>query len=103
MPGTIRLAIWPGALRAAAIAAAAAWPTSGGVRALRTQSENGRATASTSLSSGEARPWWWVAWSPITLTIGERARRALWTLASPLARPGPRWSSVTAGLPAIRA
>ena len=102
-PGTIRLAIRPGALRAAAIAAAAAWPTSGAVRALRTQSENGRATASTSVSSGECRPWWWVAWSPMTLTTGERARRALCRLARPLARPGPRCSSVTAGLPAIRA
>ena len=38
------------------------------------------------------------AWSPTTLTIGVRARRALCRLASPLASPGPRCSSVAAGL-----
>ena len=31
--------------------------------------------------------------------IGVAARRALWRLASPLARPGPRCSSVEAGVP----
>ena len=36
-------------------------------------------------------------------TTGERARRALCRLASPLARPGPRCSSTAAGRPAIRA
>src|SRR5436190_21826805 len=37
------------------------------------------------------------------LTIGESARCALCRLARPLARPGPRWSSVLAGRPVMRA
>ena len=36
------------------------------------------------------------------LTIGEFARRALWMLAMPLAKPGPQCSSVAAGFSAIR-
>ncbi len=44
-----------------------------------------------------------MAWSPTMLTTGLRARRALCKLASPLPRPGPRWRSVAAGRPAMRA
>src|SRR5216683_3341359 len=32
------------------------------------------------------------------LTMPEAALRALWRLASPLPRPGPRWSSVATGV-----
>ena len=44
-----------------------------------------------------------LAWSPIQFTTGEPARRALWRLARPFARPGPRWSRVAAGRSAMRA
>src|SRR6516162_1966953 len=37
------------------------------------------------------------------LTIGDEALLALWMLARPLARPGPRCSRVAAGLSLIRA
>ena len=42
------------------------------------------------------------ACSPTMLTMPELALRALWRLASPLPRPGPRWSRVAAGLSAMR-
>ena len=101
--GTISVAIRPGALRAAAIARAVSGPRSAAVATECTQSENGAATASMSVSSGDARPWCAVPCSPTMLTIGLRARRALCTLARPLARPGPRCSRVAAGFPAMRA
>ncbi len=42
------------------------------------------------------------AWSPTMLSSGLWARRALWRLARPFPRPGPRWSRVAAGRPAMR-
>ena len=38
-----------------------------------------------------------VAWSPTRFTTGVPARRALCRFARPLAKPGPRWSSVSGG------
>src|SRR3972149_4877514 len=42
-----------------------------------------------------------VACSPIKFNKGVLALRALWRLAMPLAKPGPRWSKVRAGLSSI--
>jgi hypothetical protein len=53
-------------------------------------------------SSGASNLLWVVAWSPTTVTTGVRARRALCRLAHPFPSPGPRWSSVAAGLPVMR-
>ena len=50
-------------------------------------------------SSGASAARCQVAWSPIRLTIGERARRASCRYAMPLAKPGPRCSSVSPASP----
>src|SRR5579872_4285101 len=63
----------------------------------------GRASPSISEVSGASNGRCHVAWSPMMLTTGEFARRALWRLASPLASPGPRCNRVSAGTPATRA
>ena len=101
--GRINVAIWPGCCRAACTARAASAPTVRALTAECTQPETGRANPTTSDASGASYCAWVMAWSPTTFTIGEAARRALCRLAKPLARPGPRWSNVTGGLPAIRA
>ena len=43
-----------------------------------------------------------VLFESLLFTTGVWARRALWRLAMPLANPGPRWSSVSAGRPVTR-
>ena len=53
--------------------------------------------------NGGSNAVWNVAWSPTMFTTGELARRLLCRFVRPYARPGPRCSSVAAGLPAIRA
>jgi hypothetical protein len=67
-----------------------------------TQPDTGRASDSMSEVSGASQSRCQLAWSPTTLTIGVRARRALCRLAMPLAKPGPRCSSVAAGRPVMR-
>jgi hypothetical protein len=69
---------------------------------VRTQPETVPASASMSMHSGASDEACQLAMSPTRLTTGERARRALCRLASELARPGPKWSSVAAGLRAMR-
>ena len=54
------------------------------------QPEKGRASASMSEVRGASNFRWKDACSPTMLTTGLRARFALWRLANPLARPGPR-------------
>ena len=88
---------------AAATASAASAATSAGVSDRRTQPDTVPARASMSDSSGASSRLCEREWSPTTLTSGAPPRRALCRLASPLARPGPRCSSVAAGRPAIRA
>ena len=51
-------------------------------------------------SSGSADTCQEACW-PITISTGVAARRALWRLVSPLARPGPRCKRHMAGLPVI--
>jgi len=101
--GAISVATWPGALRAVAIAAAPSRGSSSEELLVRTQFDIGRARDSMSEVSGASAATCHVAWSPMRLTMGVRARRALWTLARLFAKPGPRWVSVRAGLPEIRA
>ena len=98
----INVAICPGALPAAAIACAVESPTDAALRTLRTHPETGVASETISDVSGASAPTCHVAWSPIRFTIGDRARRALCRFAIPLANPGPRCSSVSAGFSAIR-
>ena len=101
--GRISVATPPGADCEAATASAAASPTSSAVSADLIHCETGAAKPAMSLASGASSVRWLTAWSPTMLTTGERARRALCRLARPFARPGPRCSSVQAGLRAIRA
>src|SRR3984957_15940709 len=101
--GTIRVAMRPGSLPAAAIASDASRPSPAVVRDVRSQAEYGRAIPSTSeVSAASYRRCVAGCW-PIMLTIGVRALLALCRFAMPLAKPGPRCSSVHAGFPAIRA
>ena len=87
----------------AAATASAASPATSALRSdRRTHPDTDPASASMSDSSGASSRLWKVAWSPTTVTSGVPARRALCRLASPLARPGPRCSSVAAGRPVIR-
>ena len=72
-------------------------PTVCGLVEVRTHDETFRATVSISDCSCASYCAWYVAWSPTMLTTATFARRALWRLASPLPRPGPRCSSVAAG------
>ena len=101
--GTISVAICPGARLGSAIACAA---VSAGDAARAGQfepmPETGDASETISEVSGASASTCHVAWSPIKLTIGECARRALCRFAMPLAKPGPRCISVIAGLSAIR-
>jgi hypothetical protein len=99
----MRVATCPGGPDAAATASAVACVSSAVASGRRIHVDTLRAAVWMSDVSGASYCKWSVAWSPMMLTIGERARRALWRLASPLPRPGPRWSSVAAGRPAIRA
>ena len=101
--GTISVDVWPGGRIASAIASAVSAAIAPALAEWRTQAETGRASDSISEVSGASAFRCQVAWSPITLTIGECARRALCRLAIPLAKPGPRWVSVRAGRSAIRA
>ena len=101
--GRIRVAIWAGGPTAtdrASTASAASRSVAGQVR---TQVETFRATVSMSDWSWASYCVWWVAWSPMMLTMGTFALRALWRLARPLPRPQPRCRSVAAGLSAMRA
>jgi hypothetical protein len=100
--GRIRVATVP-VVAAAATASAASVATSAGVSDRRTQPDTVPARASMSDSSGASSRLCDRAWSPTTSTIGVRARRALCRLARPFPMPGPRWSSVAAGRPVIRA
>ena len=96
---------WPhptGGPWAPATASAVSPARSAGVAAARNQVDTGRARLSMSVARGGSRCRWVVAWSPMTFTMGVRARRALWRLAMPLPRPGPRCRRVAAGRPAIR-
>ena len=101
--GTISVATCPGGASAASIAATVSPATSSALRTERTQPETGFASETMSLVSGASAARCQLAWSPITFTSGERARRALWRFAMPLAKPGPRWSSVIAGRSVRRA
>src|SRR5450759_1660727 len=83
-------------------ASAAGLAAHGADAAVRTQRETETASPAMSLVSGASTPRCQVAWSPTRLTTGVPARRALCRLASPLANPGPRCSSVAAGRPIIR-
>lgn len=56
--GTIRVAIWPGAVRAVATAWAASWPTSADDRDVRSHLEYGCAIASMSEVSGVSSGRW---------------------------------------------
>ena len=71
-------------------------------RVVRTQCDTGRAMPSISAVSGASSAMCARACSPTTLTIPERALRALCRLAKPLPSPGPRCNRVAAGRPAIR-
>src|SRR5579885_224537 len=99
----INVATWPGKPPAAATASAVSAATAFAERTLRIHPETGRASETISEARGASAPACQVAWSPIKFTTGDRARRALCRFAIPLAKPGPRWSSVRAGLPLIRA
>ena len=83
---------------AAATASAASRATDSGCVVSRIQPDTLRASASMSEVSGASNARWYVAWSPTMFTIGVRARRALCRFAMPFPRPGPRCSSVAAGL-----
>ena len=101
--GAISTAPRPGEPVAAPSAAIASAAKVSGEVALRTQSAKGAAAPSMSAVSGASWARWLTAWSPTSVTIGVRAFLALWRLAAPLASPGARCSSDTAGLRAMRA
>lgn len=61
------------------------------------------ASAGMSMSSSGSASLCHVAMSPTSTTMGLPARLALWALLSAFASPGPRWSSASAGLRAMRA
>jgi len=89
--------------RASLIAASASAPTVSALVDSCTQRETLRATPTMSDASGASSAWW--LRGVVTDDVDDRpcaARRALWRLASPLPRPGPRCNSVAAGLPAMR-
>jgi len=98
----ISVAIPPGGDVAAATASAASPASALPSSQVRTQSETGRETPSMSEVSGASSPRCQVACSPMMLTIGVCARRALWKLAKALPMPGPRCSRVAAGTPRMR-
>ena len=99
-PGRIRVAMRPVRATVAAreTSAAMVW----GPSARRSQWLRGRASPSRSEASGASYLRWLVAWSPTMLTMPDPAFRALWMLARPLARPGPRCSRVEAGVCLMR-
>src|ERR1700689_635446 len=88
-PGRMSVAILPGIERACAMAAEASPATECDERARRTQWLKGRARPSISEASGGSYFKCAVAWSPTMLIMPDLARRALWMLARPFARPGP--------------
>ena len=92
----------PGAARAACTARAASAATDRELLDSQIQDDTGRAKPTMSEVSGASYCRWWVAWSPTTLMIGDAARRALCRFARPLASPGPRCNSTTAGFSAMR-
>ena len=100
--GSTSVAMRPGGAQASRIASRPSADTCCAERLVFTQCDIGRATPSMSDVSGASSARWCVAWSPTTLTMPERAFFALCRLARPLARPGPRCSSVAAGRSAIR-
>src|SRR5918996_1009703 len=77
--GRIKVATRPGGVIAAATASAPSPATERLSSDVRTQSEKGHATPSTSEVSGASYCLWYVAWSPTMLTMGVLARRALCT------------------------
>src|SRR5207248_3912113 len=85
--GKIRLAIWPGGVRAAAIAKAPSRAIDIASGEVLTQCEEGRASPSMSEVKGASYCRCRFGWSPMLLKITEAALLALWMLASPLARP----------------
>ena len=101
--GSTSVAICPPSWPLAAMARTASAARPRVVPAVCTQPETVRAAASMSECSGASKRAWPVACAPTTTTIGLCARRALCRLASPLDRPGPRWSRTDAGRPAMRA
>ncbi len=101
--GTISVAICPGYWRAAAIASAMSGAAALALFTSRIHADTLCASDMISDVSGASAARCHVAWSPIILTTGDRARRALCRFAIPLAKPGPRCVSVSAGLSAIRA
>ena len=100
--GKMSVAIWPGGVRAAAMAAAPSAAMARAFGEVRTHAETGRAMPSMSEVRGASCLMWYVACSPTMLTIPELALRALCRFARPLPRPGPRCSSVAAGRSAMR-
>ena len=101
-PGRISVAIWPGWLDAACTAAVASHAIDRALSTRRTQCDRGLANPSISDVSGGSYCRCLLECSPTTLTMPDEARLALWILARPLARPGPRWSRVEAGRSVIR-
>ena len=101
--GRISVATWPGGPAAATARSGVAGHVARCVPRVCTQPDTVRARARCRTPAGRRSGAWYVACSPTMLTTGVRARRALCRLARPLARPGPRCSSVAAGRPAIRA
>ncbi len=97
--GTMSVATLPGGVSEAAIASAMSPASAPADLFSRTHPDIGLASETMSLVSGASAARCHVAWSPITLTMGVFARRALCRFARPLARPGPRCTSVIAGLP----
>src|SRR5690625_3697214 len=102
--GRISVATWPGGPWAAAMASTASCESSAVVVEVRTKSGE-TLRAMVSMSDCNWASYWvcQVAWSPTMLITGVLPLRALCRLARPLPSPGPRCSSVAAGLSAMRA
>src|SRR5262252_10836151 len=75
--GRMRVAIWPGGVEAAVMAAAPSAATVSALAEVRTHAETGRAMPSMSEVNGASCLMWYVACSPTTLTMPELALRAL--------------------------
>jgi len=100
--GSTSVAMRPGGVVAACTASRVAASTPPADPIVRTQCDIGRAMPSMSEVSGASSATCGMACSPTTLSTPERAFFALCRLARPLARPGPRCSSVEAGRRAMR-
>ena len=101
-PGRIRVAIWPGCALAFATALATSQATLPADSTRRTQWLRGRARPSMSDINGGSYCRWAAECSPTMLSMPDEARLALWILARPFARPGPRCSRVDAGVSFMR-